>query len=125
MEPITMTVTTISSLIFLKALEKGSQQLGKTAYQKIRQLLSLIHEKFKSKGMEEILAQTQDSPIEMNKSVFQIILETQMEEDETFAQKLKALMDELKSDEQIDQIFFQEVNGKGNAEIGEIEQIAI
>ncbi len=118
-----MTVTTISSLIFLKALEKGGQKLGKTPCQKIRQLLNVIREQFKAKGMEVILTQTQDSPIEMNKSVFQIILETQMEEDETFAQKLKAMTDELKSDEQIHRIFVQGVNIKGYAKIGEIEQI--
>ena len=124
MEPGTLTLTAIASLIFSKALEKGGEQLGEAAYKKIGQLLNVIREKFKSKGLEGILTQAQDNPIETNKSVFQTVLGTQMEDDEAFAQKLKALMDELKSDEQINQIFFKGINVKGDAEIGDVEQTA-
>ncbi len=122
MEPVTLTAGTIASLIFSKALEKGGEQLGEAVSDKIGQLLKVIREKFKSKGMEGILTQAQDNPIETNKSVFKTVLETQMEDDEAFAQKLKALMDELKSDEQVNQIFFKGVNVKGGAEIGDVEQ---
>lgn len=128
MEPVTLTAGTIASLIFSKALEKGGEQLGEAVSDKIAQLLKVIREvireKFKSKGMEGILTQAQDNPIETNKSVFKTVLETQMEDDEVFAQKLKALMDELKSDEQVNQIFFKGVKVKGGAEIGDVEQTA-
>ena len=45
-----------------------------------------------------------------------------MTSDSEFAQKLKTLMDELKSDERVNQIFFKGVNVKGSAEIGDVEQ---
>ena len=74
MEPVTLTAGTIASLIFSKALEKGGEQLGEAVSDKIGQLLKVIREKFKSKGMEGILTQAQDNPIETNKSVFNLTM---------------------------------------------------
>lgn len=73
--------------------------------------------------MEGILIQAQDSPTETNISVFQTVLERQME-DKTFSNKLKALMNELKSNEEVNQVFFKGINLKGGAEIGDVEQTA-
>jgi hypothetical protein len=47
-----------------------------------------------------------------------------MENDREFADKLKALIEELKSDEQVKQIFFKDVEVTGQAEIGNVEQTA-
>ena len=121
MEPVSLTAGAIATLIFSKALEKGGEQLGEVAFDRIGKLLNVIREKFKSKGMEGILTQAQDNPTETNKSVFKTVLETQME-DKAFAQKLKELMDELESDKQVKQIFFKNVNVKSDVEIGDVEQ---
>ncbi len=45
-----------------------------------------------------------------------------MEDDEAFAKKLKTLMDELKSDKQIEQIIIEHSKIQGGAEIGSVEQ---
>jgi hypothetical protein len=44
-----------------------------------------------------------------------------MEEDEDFAQKLKMLINEIKSDEKANTIFFKGMNIKGSARIGNID----
>ena len=122
MEPLSLTASAIATLIFSKALEKGGEQLGEAVSDKIGQLLNLIREKFKAEEVEGKLTKAQEDPSEKNKSRFERELAEQMEDDEAFAQKLKALMDELKSDEQVNQIFFKGVNVKGGAEIGDVEQ---
>ncbi|MGK7948088.1 MAG: hypothetical protein AB4368_04610 [Xenococcaceae cyanobacterium] len=122
MEPLSLTASAIATLIFSKALEKGGEQLGEAVSEKIGQLLNLIREKFQKEGVEGKLTKAQEEPNEKNKSRFERELAEQMEDDETFAQKLKTLMDELKSDEQVNQIFFKGVNVKGDAEIDDVEQ---
>ena len=124
MEPITLTATAIATLIFSKALEKSGEQLGEAVSNKIGQLLNLIREKFQQEGVEGKLTKAEQDSNEKNRSRFEHELVEQMEDDEAFAQKLKALMDELKSDEQVNQIFFKGVNVKGGAEIGDVEQTA-
>ena len=124
MEPVTMTVTAISSLIFSKALEKGGEQLGETVCKKMSQLLNVIREKFRAEEVEGKLTKAEEDPSDKNKSRFERELADQMEDDEAFAQKLQTLMDELKSDEQVNQIFFKSIKVKGDAEIGGVEQTA-
>ena len=43
-----------------------------------------------------------------------------MEDDEAFAQKLKELMDELKSDEKLNLSFMTDVDAEGNVKTGDI-----
>ncbi len=122
MEPLSVTASAIATLIFSKALEKGGEKLGETISDKIGQLLNLIREKFHQEGVEGKLTKAQEDPADKNKSRFEQELTYQMEDDEAFTQKLKALMDELKSDEQVNQIFFKDVKVKGGAAIGDVEQ---
>ncbi len=120
MEP--LTTTAIVSVLFSKAFEKSGEKLGETFSAKIGQLLTLIQEKFKAESIEGKLQKVQEEPSEKNKSRFEQELTTQMGDDEVFAKKLKALIDEIKSNNQVNQIFFRSVSVKGNAEIGSIEQ---
>ena len=122
MEPLSLTAGAIATLIFSKALEKGGEKLGETISDKIGQLLNLIREKFHQEGVEGKLTKAQEDPSDKNKSRFEQELTYQMEDDEAFAKELKELMDELKSDDKVRQIFFKGVNVKGDAEIGDIEQ---
>ena len=115
-----MTVTAIANLIFSKALEKGGEPLGEAAYKKIDQMLNVIREKFRAEEVEGKLTKAEKDPSEKNKSRFGRELAELMEDDQAFAQKLKAMMDELKLDEQInptsttigrDQININEIHG--------------
>lgn len=122
MEPIT-TAAIASTLIF-KALEKSGEKLGEVVVSKIGQLINVIREKFRVKGVEGILSQAEESPTEANKKMFQTILEMQISQDEVFANLLKTLVDDLKSDSEVNQIFLKGIDVSGNAEIGDISQIA-
>ncbi|NJM17321.1 MAG: hypothetical protein HC907_00595 [Richelia sp. SM1_7_0] len=123
MEPLSLTASAIASLIFSKALEKGGEQLGKGISDQIAQLYNLIRDKFHKEGVEGKFTKVQEDPSQKNKNRFERELAEQMEDDEAFSKKLKALMHELKSDEQIKHIFFKGNKIKGDAEIGDVEQI--
>lgn len=122
MEPVSLTAGAIATVIFSKAIEKGGEQLGEAIADKIGQLLNLIRNKFQQEGVEGRLTKAEAEPNEKNKSRFEQELANQMEDDPEFAQKLKALKDELESDDRVKQILFKDVNVKGDAEIGDIEQ---
>jgi hypothetical protein len=110
--------------VIFKVFEKSGEKLGEAVASKIGQLISLIREKFRAKGVEGILTQAEESPTEANKKMFQTILEMQISQDEVFANLLKALVDEVKSDREVNQIFLKDIDISGSAEIGDISQIA-
>lgn len=122
MEP--LTTAAIASTLIFKALEKSGEKLGEAVASKIGRLITVIREKFRAKGVEGILTQAEESPTEANKKMFQTILEMQVSQDEVFANLLKVLVDELKSDSEVNQIFLKGINVSGSAEIGDVSQIA-
>ena len=124
-EPVTLTATAtaIATLIGNEALRKGGEKIGESAYNKIAQLLNFIREKFKAEGVEGKLTKAQEEPSEKNKNRLEGELREQMEDDDAFAEKLRELLLELKSDEQVNQVFFKGVDVKGDAEAGDVEQI--
>ncbi|MCL6750994.1 hypothetical protein KBT16_08390 [Nostoc sp. CCCryo 231-06] len=124
MEPLTLTATGIATLIFSEAFKEGGKALGKGVSEKVAQLLNAIREKFQAAGTEGLLTRAQENPIEKNTSRFQGELETQMEEDEAFANRLQELMTQLKSNETINQIVLKGVEVKGKAKVGDIDLTA-
>lgn len=118
---ITATATVIATVIFTKAIEKGGENLGEAVSNKIGQIVTIVRNKFKGVGMERVLTQAEDNPTEANQKFFQQALEMQMTSDNDFASKLKALIDEIKSDEKASTTFFKGMNIKGSAELGELE----
>jgi hypothetical protein len=119
---ITVTATAIATLIAKKALEKGGEKLGEAAFQKIGELLTAIRDKFATEGVEGKLTKVEEDPSDKNQSRLEQELVQQMEDDEAFAAKLQELMAELKSNAQVNQIFFKDVNVEGDAEVGGVEQ---
>ncbi|MFP4219742.1 MAG: hypothetical protein ACLFSH_04075 [Phormidium sp.] len=122
MEPIT-TAAVASTLIF-KAFEKSGEKLGEAIASKVGQLISVIREKFRAKGVEGILTQAEESPTEANKQMFQTVLEMQASQDQSFENLLKTLIDDLKSDSEVNQVFLKGIDISGSAEIGDISQVA-
>ena len=120
MEPLSLTASAIATLIFSKALEKGGEELVTAISDKIGQLLNLIREKFQKEGVEGKLTKAQEDPSDKNKSRFEQELTYQMEDDEAFAQKLKTLMDELKSDGKFNLSFMTDVDAEGKVKTGDI-----
>ncbi|BAU63955.1 Fis family transcriptional regulator [Stanieria sp. NIES-3757] len=118
---ITITTTAIATVIFNKAIEKGGENLGGAVYDKIGQLLNFIRDKFQQEGREGKLLEAQEDPSEKNQDRFKQELAELMEDDEKFAKKLKILIDEIKSDQKANTIFFKDMNIKGSAKLGKID----
>lgn len=118
---ITATASAIAAVIFNKAIEKGGENLGEAVFNKASQIVSTVRDKFRGIGMEGVLTQARENPTEPNQQFFQQALEMQMTNDDDFANKLKALIHEIKSDEKASSIFFKGMNIKGSAELGDLE----
>jgi len=122
MEPLSLAAATIAKLIFSKVLEKNGKEIGdqlaEAASNKVSQLLNFVREKFQKEGVEGKLTKAQEEPSEVKIKKFETELVDQMSEDEEFAKKMQAFIAELKSDEQLTQIFFKDVEVAGDAEIG-------
>lgn len=123
MEFVTL-ATIITKLIFSEALKEGGKTLGKGVSEQVARLVTVIREKFKAVGTEGILTRTQNQPTESNKSIFQAELETQINEDETFANHLKELMKQLEAAGVIRQIMASGIEVSGNLEAEDMSQKA-
>ncbi len=121
-EPISTTM--IVTLLLSKAAEEGGKKLGEAVSSKLGQLLNLIREKFKTEGVEGKLVKVQEDPSEKNRLRFEQELEDQMEDDSEFANKLKALVEELQSDAQIKQVFFKGIKVQQDAKVSNVKQSA-
>ena len=122
MEPIT--AAAIATLVFSEALKEGGKALGKGVSEQVGQLLSTIRQKFQAAGVEGLLKRAEENPTEKNQSKFQDELETQMEEDEAFANRLQELMTQLKANQTINQIVLKGVTVQGKAKVGDIDLTA-
>lgn len=120
MEPLTTTV--IASALLFKALEKGGEKLGEVVSDKVGQLLNVIREKFEKEGVEGKLKKVQEDPSDKNKIRFEQELLDQVKDDDEFARKLKVLVEELESNEQVKQVFFEGVSIKDSVEVGNLTQ---
>lgn len=118
---ITATATAIAAVIFNKAIEKGGENLGEAVSNKIGELLTFVRAKFQREGVEGKLLKAQEEPSDKNKGRFTQELEILMEDDQEFASKLKTLIDEIKSDEKANTIFFKGMNIKGSAKLGKLD----
>lgn len=98
MEPVTAIVSSIVPLIATKALEKGAEAFGESAYKKLTEMISAIRDKLRKVGREGILIDVEVEPTEDNQSELKTTLEQQMKKDDDFAQKLRQLVEQLKSE---------------------------
>jgi hypothetical protein len=95
MEPITTIATTIMTLIFGEALKEGGKTLGKSASDKIAQLVTTIRQRFKESGTESLLIRAEKQPTESNVAVVEAELITQMNGDEVFVSHLEEMLKQL------------------------------
>ncbi|MEH2379541.1 MAG: hypothetical protein V7K27_11770 [Nostoc sp.] len=122
-EPLTAAV--IVSLFFSEAIKEGGKALGKSAADTFAQLVNTIQEKFKAHSVDGILTLVQNQPTEPNKAIFQSVLQTQIDADEAFAQKLKELVEQLQAqDEKVRQVILSEIELTGDLKAKDISQKA-
>jgi len=100
MEPVTAIAiaSPIVTLIATKALEKGGEALGESAYKKLAKMITAVRDQLKKVGREGILTDVEEDPTEENQSELNKTLEQQMKKDDDFAQKLREFVEQLKSE---------------------------
>lgn len=107
-EPLTAAV--IVSLFFSEAIKEGGKALTKGVTDTFAQFVNTIREKFRAEGTEGLLKRAESEPTEKNKEKLQDELQTQMDADEAFTNKLKELVQQLQAqDERIRQIVLSEI----------------
>ena len=122
-EPLTAAV--IVSLFFSEAIKEGGKALGKGATETFTLIINTIREKFKAEGTEGLLTRAQNQPTEAKKAKLQDELQTQMEVDEGFANKLKELIQNLQAqDERVRQVVLSEIKVSKNLKAKDIKQKA-
>jgi len=79
-------------------------------------------EKFKTVGTEGLLTRVKNHATEFNKSIFQAELETQINQDETFANKLTELVKQLQFYQKIIQVILSSIKSSDGLEAEDINQ---
>jgi hypothetical protein len=122
-EPLTAAV--ILSLFFSEAIKEGGKALGKGTVDTFTFLTNTIREKFKTEGTEGLLTRAQNQPTEANKAKLQDELQTQIDADGAFAQKLKEIVEQLKAqDESVRQVVLSQIELSGDLKAKDINQKA-
>ncbi|NMG08201.1 Fis family transcriptional regulator [Brasilonema sp. UFV-L1] len=122
-EPLTAAV--IVSLFFSEAIKEGGKAFTKGVTDTFAQLVNTIREKFKAEGTEGLLKRAESEPTQKNKEKLQDELQTQMDADEAFANKLKELVRQLQAqDERIRQVVLSEIELTGDLKAKDISQKA-
>ena len=122
-EPLTGAV--IVSLFFSEAIKEGGKALGKGVTDTFTELVNTIREKLRAEGTEGLLTRAQNQPTEVNKANLQDELQTQMDSDEAFANKLKSIVKQLQAqDQRIRQVVLGEIEVSGDLKAKDISQKA-
>ncbi len=122
-EPLTAAV--IVSLFFSEAVKEGGKALGKGATDTFTLLINTIREKFRAEGTEGLLKRAENDPTQANKTNLQNELQTQIDADEAFANKLKELVQQLQAqDERIRQVVLSGIELSGDLKAKDISQKA-
>jgi hypothetical protein len=110
MEPITVIASTIATLIFGEALKEGGKALGKSASEKIAQLVTTIRERFKESGTEGLLTRAEKQPTKSNIAIVEAELVTQMSDDAIFTKQLEDLVKQLAQASVTRQVMVSSIN---------------
>ena len=115
----------IVSLFFSEAVKEGGKGLGKGVANKFAEFVNTIREKFKAEGTEGLLTRAQSQPTEANKAKLRDELQTQIDVDEAFANKLKSIVKQLQAeDERIRQVVLSQIELSGDLKTKDINQKA-
>ena len=120
-----LTAAVIVSLFFSEAIKEGGKALGKGASDTFTLLINTIREKFRAEGTEGLLKRAENDPTQVNKAKLQDELQSQMDADEAFANKLKELVQQLQAqDERIRQVVLSSIEVSGDLKAKDISQKA-
>jgi len=122
-EPLTAAV--IVSLFFSEAIKEGGKSLVTGVTTVFSQLVHTIREKFKAENIEGVLTLAENNPTEVNKTMFQTLLQAQMDKDAAFTNAINQLVEQLRSqDEGINQVVLSGIVLSGDLKAKDIRQKA-
>ncbi|MBS9387879.1 MAG: hypothetical protein HEQ33_02835 [Dolichospermum sp. WA123] len=120
-EPLTGAV--IVSLSFSEAIKEGGKFAVKGVADTFTRLVSTIRQKLTTEGMEGLLIRAEKDPNEKNKLQLQDELQEYINADEIFANQLKLLVEELKTqDPKIRQVILSGIELTGDLQAQNITQ---
>ncbi len=120
-EPLTGAV--IVSLSFSEAIKEGGKFAVKGVADTFARLVSTIRQKLTTEGMEGLLIRAEKDPNEKNKLQLQDELQEYINADEIFANQLKLLVEELKTqDPKICQVILSGIELTGDLQAQNITQ---
>jgi len=122
-EPLTAAV--IVSLFFSEAIKESGKSLVTGVTTVFSQLVHTIREKFKAENIEGVLTLAENNPTEVNKTMFQTLLQAQMDKDAAFTNAINHLVEQLRSqDEGINQVVLSGIELSGDLKAKDIRQKA-
>jgi hypothetical protein len=120
-EPLTGAV--IVSLFFSEAIKEGGKFAVKGVADTFAKLVSTIRQKLTTEGMEGLLIRAEKDPNEKNKLQLQDELQEYINADKIFANQLKLLVEELKTqDPKIRQVILSGIELTGDLQAQNITQ---
>lgn len=119
----TLTATAIVTLLFSEAIKEGGKALGKGVVGGITHVFTLIREKLQAAGTEGLLTRAEKQPTdEKNLGKLADELQTQIDEDNEFSEKLQQLIKEVVSGEPSLQTILKNIKVQGSLKAGDISQ---
>ena len=121
MEP--LTATAIVTLLFSEAIKEGGKAIGKAVVGGVTDIFILIRQKLQNAGTEGLLIRAEKQPTD-EKSLGKLAdeLQTQLDEDKEFSDKLQQLINEVVASEPSLQTILKNIKVQGNLKAEDISQ---
>ncbi|MEA5476320.1 hypothetical protein VB774_01690 [Pseudanabaena galeata UHCC 0370] len=118
-----MTATAIVTLLFSEAIKEGGKALGKSVVGGITHVFTLIREKLQAAGTEGLLTRAEKQPTD-EKTLGKLAdeLQTQIDEDNDFSEKLQQLIKEVVASEPSLQTILTNIKVQGSIKAKDISQ---
>ncbi len=127
-EPLSLLAGAITTYIIPKALEKAGEKIGEAALAKsgaaIQATRKAVQAKLTATQTAGVLAIAEAEPTETNLKLLETVLLNQMQQDQSFAEQLQALNQQIQAQTPGLQAVLDTVRVRGNVEVGDVEQIS-
>ena len=121
MEP--LTATAIVTLLFSEAIKEGGKAIGNAVVGGVASIFTFIRQKLQDAGTEGLLTRAEKQPTD-EKSLGKLAdeLQTQLDEDKEFSEKLQGLIKEVVANEPSLQSVLKGIRVKGSLKAQDISQ---
>ena len=123
MEPTSLTVATVITALVIEASKETGKLIVQGTHETVVKVIKMVRSRFKENETEGILNKLQDSPSEINKSIFSSLLEEEVRKNPEFSKILIGLLERIDVlDTASSQKAFSGIEVEGNIEVESIHQ---